>query len=88
MGQVRLVPVISSGGQLPLATAILLLGRPTLWTQAHGPMSAVAMDLEAKEGEADAVAEILRVLTPPTMAKPAAKLFLPVGYQEDQCDTR
>jgi (4S)-4-hydroxy-5-phosphonooxypentane-2,3-dione isomerase len=37
----------------------------------------VAIMLEAKEGEAEAVAEILRVLTPPTMAEPGVKLFLP-----------
>ena len=37
----------------------------------------VAIMLEAKEGEADAVAEILRVMTPPTMAEPGVKLFLP-----------
>ena len=35
----------------------------------------VAIMLEAKEGEAEAVAEILRVMTPPTMA--GVKLFLP-----------
>ena len=37
----------------------------------------VAINLEAMEGEADAVAEILQVLTPPTMAEPGVKLFLP-----------
>jgi quinol monooxygenase YgiN len=37
----------------------------------------VAIMLEAKEGEAEALAEILRVLTPPTMAEPGVKLFLP-----------
>jgi quinol monooxygenase YgiN len=37
----------------------------------------VAIMLEAKEGQADALAEILRVLTPPTMAEPGVKLFLP-----------
>jgi quinol monooxygenase YgiN len=37
----------------------------------------VAIMLDAKEGEADAVAEILRVMTPPTMAEPGVKLFLP-----------
>ena len=36
----------------------------------------VAITLEAKDGEADAVAEILRVMTPPTMAEPGVKLFL------------
>jgi quinol monooxygenase YgiN len=36
----------------------------------------VAIMLEAKEGEADAVAEILRVMTAPTMAEPGVKLFL------------
>ena len=33
--------------------------------------------LEAKEGEADALAGILRDMTPPTMAEPKVKLFLP-----------
>jgi quinol monooxygenase YgiN len=37
----------------------------------------VAIMLEAKPGHADALAEILRVLTPPTMAEPGVKLFLP-----------
>jgi quinol monooxygenase YgiN len=37
----------------------------------------VAINLEAKEGGADAVAEILRVLTSPTMAEPGVRLFLP-----------
>jgi quinol monooxygenase YgiN len=37
----------------------------------------VAIMLEAKEGQSDALAEILRVLTPPTMAEPGVKLFLP-----------
>ena len=37
----------------------------------------VAIMLEAKEGQADALAEILRVMTPPTMAEPGVKLFLP-----------
>jgi quinol monooxygenase YgiN len=36
----------------------------------------VAIMLEAKEGQADALAEILRVMTPPTMAEPGVKLFL------------
>ncbi|MFI4998558.1 MAG: putative quinol monooxygenase [Reyranellales bacterium] len=36
----------------------------------------VAITLEAKEGEAEAVADILRVMTPPTMAEPLVKLFL------------
>jgi quinol monooxygenase YgiN len=36
----------------------------------------IAIMLEAKEGEADALAEILRVMTPPTMAEPGVKLFL------------
>jgi quinol monooxygenase YgiN len=38
---------------------------------------AVAIMLEAKAGEADALARILRDLTPPTMAEPKVKLFLP-----------
>jgi quinol monooxygenase YgiN len=33
--------------------------------------------LEAREGQADALAEILEVMTPPTMAEPGVKLFLP-----------
>ena len=37
----------------------------------------VAIMLEAKEGQAEALAEILRVMTPPTMAEPGVKLFLP-----------
>ena len=37
----------------------------------------VAIMLEAKEGQADALGEILEVLTPPTMAEPGVKLFLP-----------
>jgi len=37
----------------------------------------VAIMLEAKEGEAEALAEILRVMTAPTMAEPGVKLFLP-----------
>ena len=37
----------------------------------------VAIMLEAKEGEAEALADILRVMTPPTMAEPGVKLFLP-----------
>lgn len=36
----------------------------------------VAIMLEAKEGEAETLAEILRVMTPPTMAEPGVKLFL------------
>ena len=37
----------------------------------------VAIMLEAKDGEADALAGILRDMTPPTMAEPKVKLFLP-----------
>jgi quinol monooxygenase YgiN len=36
----------------------------------------VAIMLEAREGQADALAEILQVMTPPTMAEPGVKLFL------------
>ena len=36
----------------------------------------VAIMLEAKECESEALAEILRVMTPPTMAEPGARLFL------------
>jgi quinol monooxygenase YgiN len=35
-----------------------------------------AIVLEAKEGQAEALAEILRVMTPPTMAEPGVRLFL------------
>ena len=37
----------------------------------------VAIMLEAKEGEEDAVADIARRLTPPSMAERGVKLFLP-----------
>ena len=37
----------------------------------------VAINIEAKVGEEDAVAEILRKLVAPTMAEPGVKLFLP-----------
>jgi (4S)-4-hydroxy-5-phosphonooxypentane-2,3-dione isomerase len=37
----------------------------------------VAIMLEAKEDEAEAVAEILQTMTAPTMAEPGVKLFLP-----------
>ena len=37
----------------------------------------VAIMLEARKGEGDALAEILRVMAPPTMAEPGVKLFLP-----------
>ena len=36
----------------------------------------VAIMLEAKEGESETLAEILRGMTPPTMAEPGVKLFL------------
>jgi hypothetical protein len=36
----------------------------------------VAIMLEAKEGQGEALAEILRVMAPPTMAEPGVKLFL------------
>src|SRR5262249_52391687 len=37
----------------------------------------VAIMLEAKEGESEVLAEILHVMTAPTMAEPGVKLFLP-----------
>jgi quinol monooxygenase YgiN len=37
----------------------------------------VVVMLEAKEGEADAVAEIQRKLLPPTLAEPGVKAFIP-----------
>ena len=45
----------------------------------------VAIMLEAKEGQSDALAEILRVLTPPTMAEPGVKLFLPYRSPRNRC---
>ena len=39
-----------------------------------------AIILEAKDGESEALVEMLRVMTAPTMAEPGAKLFLP--YQD------
>lgn len=45
----------------------------------------VAIMLEAKEGQSDALAEILRVLTPPTMAEPGVKLFLPYRSPTNRC---
>ncbi len=43
----------------------------------------VAIVLEAKEGEAEALADILRDMTPPTMAEPKVKLFLPYRSPTD-----
>jgi quinol monooxygenase YgiN len=37
----------------------------------------VAIMLEAKEGVSEALAEILQVMSSPTMAEPGVKLFLP-----------
>ena len=37
----------------------------------------VAINIEAKEGEGDAVADGLKQLIAPTMAEPGTKLFLP-----------
>jgi quinol monooxygenase YgiN len=37
----------------------------------------VAITIEAKEGEADAVAEIIGGLVAPTLAEPGVKLFIP-----------
>ena len=37
----------------------------------------VTIMLEAKSGESEALAEILRVMAAPTMAEPGVKLFLP-----------
>ena len=42
----------------------------------------VAIMLEAKEGQSDALAEILRVLTPPTMAEPGVKLSFPIARRQ------
>src|SRR5215813_12589035 len=43
----------------------------------------VAIMLEAKGGEGDALADILRDMTPPTMAEPKVKLFLPYRSPTD-----
>jgi quinol monooxygenase YgiN len=44
----------------------------------------VAIMLEAKEGQSEALAEILRVMTAPTMAEPGVKLFLPYRSPTDK----
>jgi quinol monooxygenase YgiN len=44
----------------------------------------VAIMLEAKEGESEALAEILQVMTAPTMAEPGVKLFLPYRSPTNQ----
>lgn len=43
----------------------------------------VAINIVAKDGEADAVAEILQRLIAPTMAEPGTKLFLPYRSPTD-----
>lgn len=43
----------------------------------------VAVTLEAAEGKAEEVAQILRKLAPPTMAEPGVKLFLPYRSPEN-----
>ncbi|MCG8689763.1 MAG: antibiotic biosynthesis monooxygenase [Minwuiales bacterium] len=43
----------------------------------------VAINIEAKEGEASAVGEILQGLMAPTMAEPGVKLFLPYRSPTD-----
>ena len=45
----------------------------------------VAIMLEAKPGEGDALAGILRDMTPPTMAEPKVKLFLPYRSPPTRC---
>jgi quinol monooxygenase YgiN len=63
---------------------------PDIRTRETGPMKkssytlgdlndgfVVVVMLEAKEGEADAVAEIQRKLLPPTLAEPGVKAFIP-----------
>jgi quinol monooxygenase YgiN len=44
----------------------------------------VAINIEAKEGKAEAVARILEGLVVPTMAEPGVKLFLPYRAPEDR----
>ena len=43
----------------------------------------VAINIEAKDGEAEAVASILNGLVGPTMAEPGVKLFLPYRSPTD-----
>ena len=43
----------------------------------------VAIDIAAKDGQADAVAAILEDLTGPTMSEPGVKLFLPYRSPTD-----
>jgi quinol monooxygenase YgiN len=43
----------------------------------------VAINIEAKEGEADAVAAILEGLIAPTMAEPGTKIFMPYRAPEN-----
>ncbi len=43
----------------------------------------VAIDIQAKESEAEAVAKILEDLIAPTLAEPGVKLFLPYRSPED-----
>ncbi len=43
----------------------------------------VAINIEAKQDEADKVAEILQGLVAPTMAEPGVKLFLPYRSPTD-----
>lgn len=43
----------------------------------------VAIDIVAKEGEADAVAALLDGLVAPTLAEPGVKLFLPYRSPSD-----
>lgn len=50
---------------------------PTELLAAFNEGFVIAIMLEAKEGEEDAVADIARRLTLPSMAEPGVKLFLP-----------
>lgn len=45
----------------------------------------VAIALEAKVDAAEALADILRIMTPPTMAEPGVKLFLPYRSPTNPC---
>jgi quinol monooxygenase YgiN len=66
-------PETLTGIQPSCALAVLAMLPPTL---SQGGMDAHQLDLARGEGQADALAEILRVMTPPTMAEPGVKLFL------------
>ncbi|MES2255163.1 MAG: putative quinol monooxygenase [Pseudomonadota bacterium] len=73
--------------QLPQVAEITMLN-PWIAPQALAALDrgfVVAIMLEAKDGCAETLAEILRVMTPPTMAEPGVKLFLPYRSPTNPC---